>query len=291
MNAAEGLQQDQEQSVSASQSAVATTALDGSAHSLAVANSTAVVSADETSAMAFTQGKSTMSGGTKSTTRSSSGSIATEAVAHVGQSSSATPTVDAITMARDLSGVRNSSNSTVESDEKSAGSNSAASAHETFAALDGDASTSNATWVHTGSRQAEAGFQDPSLGWVGVRADASGTGIHASLLPGSTEAGQALGSHLAGLNTYLDEHHTPVESLTVATPDSQSAGTGQGMYQGAGQQGGQESQTGAQSQSGSLSVSSQSRATASSEVSTVVGVAESSVQSVLAASAHISVMA
>lgn len=61
-----------------------------------------------------------------------------------------------------------------------------AAAQETFSALDAGAAVGAPSWVHAGSRQAEAGFEDPALGWVGVRADLSGGSVHASLVPGST---------------------------------------------------------------------------------------------------------
>ena len=90
------------------------------------------------------------------------------------------------------------------------------SAGETFAALDGDASGGSVNWTHTGLHHAEAGFEDPSLGWVSVRADSGGGTVHASLVPGSSEAAQMLGSHLSGLNEYLAERHLSVGTLTVA---------------------------------------------------------------------------
>jgi hypothetical protein len=101
--------------------------------------------------------------------------------------------------------------------------------------------------VNAGSHRAEAGYQDPALGWVGVRADSSGGQVHATLVPGSADAAQALGGHLAGLHDYLAEVHTPVESLTLANPESREVATGagqdqnQGMNQGAGQGGSSES--------------------------------------------------
>jgi hypothetical protein len=67
-------------------------------------------------------------------------------------------------------------------------------------------------------------------------------------VPGSADAAQTLGSHLAGLNAYLAEHHTPVETLTMAAPESGSSGlsgqgTGEGTQQGAGQQSAQGADT------------------------------------------------
>jgi hypothetical protein len=130
-----------------------------------------------------------------------------------------------------------------------AASSSRTQAGETFSALDVDVVPSAPTWTHAGGQRAEAGFQDPSLGWVTVRAEMSGGGIHASLVPGTAEAAQTLGGHIPGLSGYLAEHHTPVETLTLAAPGSRSSdagmdssrnqnmqqGTGYGAGQGAGQ--------------------------------------------------------
>jgi hypothetical protein len=116
---------------------------------------------------------------------------------------------------------------------------------ETFSALDASPTAGRPSWVQAGAQHAEAGFQDPSLGWVGVRADLSGGAIHAAIVPGSAEASQTLGGHMAGLNAYLSEQHTSVGSVTLASPqgrDSFSNGDGgmnQGMQQGSGQQAGQ----------------------------------------------------
>lgn len=120
---------------------------------------------------------------------------------------------------------------------------------ETFAALDSGSAPGAPAWTHAGARQAEAGFQDPALGWVGVRAEMSGGGVHASLVPGSAEAAQELGRQMDGLHTYLAAQHTPVESLGLATPGGRDGGfqgneggnqqTQQNMQQGAGQGSGQ----------------------------------------------------
>jgi len=139
------------------------------------------------------------------------------------------------------------------------GISSAPSVHETFAALDADPTPGAINWTHAGARQAEAGFEDPALGWVGVRADMSGGGVHATLLPGSAEAAQALGQHMDGLNAYMVQQHTPVESLAMGPPGSRDAnhgpeqglsqGMNQGMNQGAGQGTGQGQGQNAQQQS------------------------------------------
>ena len=120
---------------------------------------------------------------------------------------------------------------------------------ETFSALDSVPAPGTSTWVHASPNHAEAGFQDPALGWVGVRADVSGSGIHAAVVSGSGDAAQVLGGHLAGLNAYLAEHHTPVETLTVAVgreAGSLGQDTGQTMQQGTGHGSGQESNSGQQ---------------------------------------------
>jgi hypothetical protein len=124
-----------------------------------------------------------------------------------------------------------------------------AAPQETFAALDAGTSVGTPNWIHAGGRQAEAGFQDPALGWVGVRADLSGGSVHAALVPGSTEATQALSGHLAGLNAYLAEQQTPVAALTMAAPGTSGTETGvdQSMQQSAGQHGEQNSAAAQQS--------------------------------------------
>lgn len=96
---------------------------------------------------------------------------------------------------------------------------------ETFAALDSGSAPGAPTWTHAGARQAEAGFQDPALGWVGVRAEMSGGGVHAALVPGSAEASQELGRQMNGLHTYLAAQHLSVESLGLATPGGRGGGS------------------------------------------------------------------
>jgi hypothetical protein len=130
---------------------------------------------------------------------------------------------------------------------------------EPFAALDAEVAPGRTAWIHAGTQRAEAGYQDPDLGWIGVRADATGGGVHAQLVPGSADAALTLGSHMAGLNTYLAEHHTQIETVTVSAPEGgwtglgSDKGAGEGMQQGAGNQSGQEAaqSTGSSSQSSS----------------------------------------
>jgi hypothetical protein len=110
------------------------------------------------------------------------------------------------------------------------------STRETFAALDADSGPGMTGWIHAGIHAAEAGFEDPALGWVGVKADLGAGGVHAAVVPGTAEAVAALSGHMAGLNAYLAEHRTPVESLTLASPDGR--GTDGSISQGMQQDGG-----------------------------------------------------
>ena len=123
----------------------------------------------------------------------------------------------------------------------SAGTAAGTVAGETFAAMDAGTEVGAPGWIHAGAQTAEAGFQDPALGWVGVRADRSGGNVHAALLPGSAEAAQTLSGHLAGLSAYLVEQRTPVATLTLAgaSGDKGETGVGQSMQQGTGQNLGQ----------------------------------------------------
>lgn len=123
---------------------------------------------------------------------------------------------------------------------------SGAEPKETFAALDSTSEVGKQVWVHAGGQRAEAGFEDPSLGWVGVRAESGGGRVHAEVVPGSSDAAQALSGHMAGLNAYLAEHHTRVETVSVSAPEGRMAGStgdrsfGQQMQQGSGEQRGQQ---------------------------------------------------
>ncbi len=164
------------------------------------------------------------------------------------------------------------------------------SAHAAFAALDHPVGPETPSWVHAGTHRAEAGFQDPSLGWIGVRADLSAGGVHATLMPGSVEAAQRLSAHMAGLNAYLTDHHAAVATLSMATPGGHgmSAHTGQGMNPGGGQHSGQGTPSGSYPpQPGSAAVSAASFQGASA----VSGQSEEAAQLVWQAGAHISVIA
>jgi len=81
-------------------------------------------------------------------------------------------------------------------------------------------------WIHAGAQQAEAGFEDPTLGWVSVRANAGSAGVHPALIPSSAEAAQVLAGHLAGLNTFLANRSQGVGDVTIASPESGTPGMG-----------------------------------------------------------------
>lgn len=130
--------------------------------------------------------------------------------------------------------------------ESTRGDAAATDAREVFAELDRGTAPGAPTWIHGGARQAEAGFQDPSLGWVGVRAEMTGGGVHATLVPDSSAAAGELGKQMEGLHTYLAEQRAPVTSLGMAAPPDRGAGAlgggdaGQQMQQGTDQQGQQQ---------------------------------------------------
>ena len=103
--------------------------------------------------------------------------------------------------------------------ERSAGAAHQASApSDPFLVLDGERDAPAPAWIHTGTHHAEAGYLDPSLGWIGVRADAASNGVHAALMPNSAEAAHILGNHLAGLNAYLSERHGETATVTISVP-------------------------------------------------------------------------
>jgi len=108
-------------------------------------------------------------------------------------------------------------------------------AGETFTALDTDAAH-GASWLHAGTHSAEAGFEDPALGWVSVRADLAAGGVQAAVVPGTAEAAQALSPHMAGLNSYLNDQRSPVHTLTLSAPGGDSLAHQQAGNQGAGNQ-------------------------------------------------------
>lgn len=105
---------------------------------------------------------------------------------------------------------------------------------DAFSAMDGGGGFAPEGWTHVGTHAAEAGYQDPALGWVGVRAEVNSGVVHASLVPSSADAAQSLNGHLAGLHAYLADHHAAVGTVTLAQPETRWSGGGQAMGQGTG---------------------------------------------------------
>ncbi|HEY2472138.1 MAG TPA: hypothetical protein VGI45_30405 [Terracidiphilus sp.] len=102
--------------------------------------------------------------------------------------------------------------------------------HEPFAAIDAGQTHVLPTWTATGAHRAEAGFLDPSIGWVAVRAQGSAVNtIHATVVPATAEAAQVLGPHLAGLNAYIAHESPHLDPISLSTPD---AGAGQALGDG-----------------------------------------------------------
>jgi hypothetical protein len=215
--------------------------------SLAAAQSgqSAAASAAAGSDSASSRSKSSTSG-TLRIAHGADGLASAQHGVHLSEGQSSGTAVDASAVARQVAGAHGTASTAGSATGTSSATAGGTTAGETFAALDADTSMGKPTWVHAGAQQAEAGFQDSSLGWVSVRADASGGGVHAELVAGSLDAAQALGSHMAGLSAYLAEHQTPVDTLTLSSSGGGSAasGSGQGagdqMQQGTGQQPGQQ---------------------------------------------------
>ncbi len=67
---------------------------------------------------------------------------------------------------------------------------------EVFSTLDSAPNGARPEWRHASGTHAEAGFNDPALGWVGVRAEKSGTNVQATLVPSSEPAADALQGHV-----------------------------------------------------------------------------------------------
>jgi len=111
-----------------------------------------------------------------------------------------------------------------------------APAHEPFMAMDAGVNDGAARWILADSHRAEAGFQDPSLGWISVRAQAGAAGIHAAVMPASETAADVLSGHLAGLNAHMANHYEHMNAVTLSPPVTgwNSHDTGRGLAQGDG---------------------------------------------------------
>ncbi len=107
-----------------------------------------------------------------------------------------------------------------------------APAHEAFAAMDAGTNDGSAKWIIADSHRAEAGFQDPALGWISVRAQAGPVGIHATVLPSSETAAEVLSGHLAGLNAHIANRYEHMNAVTVSVPGTGWNGAGRETSQG-----------------------------------------------------------
>ncbi|HWA94990.1 MAG TPA: hypothetical protein VG844_10365 [Terracidiphilus sp.] len=156
-----------------------------------------------------------------------------------------------------------------------------------------DSGNANApAWVHAGRHQAEAGFEDPVLGWVGVRAHADGTGVHAEVVPVSQDAALSLSTHMSGLQAYLAEHHRQIETVQVAMPEPY-AGFGGGMTggSGTGANGGQPQQGAASQREWSGDVVSSPHSTGRMDAGTDSRLRSAAMMARARAGTHVSVMA
>ncbi len=210
---------------------------------------------------------------------------------HIMPVESSSFVADASAALHSVTGAGGVTNTTSELTARASAATAGPDAREPFATLDAGEATGRPTWIHAGAQRAEAGFQDPALGWVGVRADTSGGGIHAELVAGSADAAQTLGGHLAGLNAYLAEHQTQVETLTLSSPESgwtalgSGSGSGDGMQQGTGNQ-----QTGQETTQG-IDSGAQLASPAAPELQARFAGRDTSVQTTRLSGNHISVVA
>lgn len=108
---------------------------------------------------------------------------------------------------------------------------------EAFEALDTGLIAPSSRWVHLSDRRAEAGFHDPEIGWVSVRAQVDANGVHATLVPSSTGAAQILGKDLAGLNTHIAAQYAHVNPVALSPPETRSISHNSGGEMGQGEQG------------------------------------------------------
>ena len=104
---------------------------------------------------------------------------------------------------------------------------------------------SSASLTHSSSAASSlvAGYHDPQLGYVELKAQMGADGVHASLVAATEEGSTILAGHMPALHQWLNERSTPVETLNIGVREESSsrsfAGTaGEG---GASQPGGQSS--------------------------------------------------
>jgi hypothetical protein len=90
-----------------------------------------------------------------------------------------------------------------------------------FLAMDSEGGAVFQQASSAGTNQLMVGHQDPALGYIELRAHSDSSGVHASLGVQSAATGETLTGHLGSLASWLNERHTPVESLTVLGLNSQ----------------------------------------------------------------------
>ena len=216
---------------------------------LALAESAAQVATSRSSSIS--SGKS-LTAGIPRTVRGVQRSASVQQARAVVEVQSLNPVADPAALTREVAGVRGAANLASQIAADSAATVAKLGGGETFEALDAAGTLASPAWIHAGSQRAEAGFEDPALGWVGVRAESAAGRVHAEVVSGSSDAAQALSGHMAGLNAYLAEHHAQVETLTLTAPESRGIGMASdrnpgeaGTQQGSGQQSGQHAGTSA----------------------------------------------
>ena len=97
-----------------------------------------------------------------------------------------------------------------------------------FERVDRPLSDPETRWTHAGAYRAEAGFQDPSLGWISVRAERHSGEVHAFVTPSSDAGEMVLDAHLGGLNAHLAKNDIHVHPVTIDATHESRPGLGFG---------------------------------------------------------------
>jgi len=131
------------------------------------------------------------------------------------------------------------------------------------------------TWPSNSAspRELSVGYRDSDLGYVELRAQQDGSGVHASLVAQSAASEASLHAQLADLGSWLNARHTPVESLHVLAQSS-STSSNSGGQAGEGQSA--NSGTGSEAQGGSSQGWNGSQANAMLPQSSIASVADTS---------------
>ena len=97
-------------------------------------------------------------------------------------------------------------------------------ASDIFTAMDAPVEGGRTQWTHVSPKRAEATFDDPALGVIGVRAEKRGAEVVATLVIGSSRASEELHGQISSLTDYLAAQHTKVGEVTVANLEPRHAG-------------------------------------------------------------------